>query len=96
MRSARQTNVTPSRLILTSQNLLSFVRTPVQFFGAVGEHYNIISELSHQVTMRLKLGQMWDHNGTYIDGLGFRYKDFSVICELDGDRVGARSNQRTG
>lgn len=59
----------------------------LQFFGKSGQHYNIISELNHQVSMKLKLGQMWDHNGTYIDGMGFRYKDFKVICELDGNNI---------
>ena len=59
----------------------------MQFIGEAGAHYNILSELSHQVTMKLKTGVMWDHNGTYIDGLGIRYKDFEVVCELDGNNL---------
>jgi len=35
--------------------------------GDVGKHYNLVSEQTHQLTMRLKLGQMFDHNGTYMD-----------------------------
>jgi hypothetical protein len=30
----------------------------------VGGYYNLISEREHQVSMKLKLGEMWDHNGT--------------------------------
>ena len=55
--------------------------------GEAGAHYDILSELNHQVTMKLKTGVMWDHNGTYIDGLGIRYKDFKVVCELDGNNL---------
>ena len=36
-----------------------------------------------QVTTRLKLGVMWDHNGTYMDGFGFQYRDQQVLIELD-------------
>lgn len=32
--------------------------------------------------MKLKAGQMWDHNGTYMDGIGFRYQDHKVVIEL--------------
>ena len=53
----------------------------------MGNYYNVISELNHQITMRLKLGKMWDHNGTYIDGLGLRYKDTKIVCELKGDTM---------
>lgn len=59
----------------------------LQFAGRVGNYYNVISELNHQITMRLKLGKMWDHNGTYIDGLGLRYKDTKIVCELKGDTM---------
>lgn len=38
-----------------------------------------------QMTMKLKLGQMWDHNGTYMEGVGFRYQDHKVIIELSAD-----------
>ena len=38
-----------------------------EFMGDVGKFYSLISERSHQLTMRLKLGQMFDHNGTYMD-----------------------------
>ncbi|CAL8463174.1 g2708 [Coccomyxa elongata] len=56
-----------------------------EFVGEVGAHYNVISELNHQVSMKLKLGQMWDHNGTYIEGVGFRYQDHEVMVVLDSD-----------
>ena len=38
-----------------------------------------------QMSMKLKLGQMWDHNGTYMEGLGFRYQDHKIIVELGVD-----------
>ena len=34
--------------------------------GEVGSIYNIIQDASHEVSMRLKLGVLSDHNGTYI------------------------------
>lgn len=36
-----------------------------------------------QVSTKLKLGVMWDHNGTYMEGFGFQYRDQQVIVELD-------------
>lgn len=34
------------------------------FFGDVGKTYNLISSMHHQLSMKLKLAQMWNHNGT--------------------------------
>ena len=34
--------------------------------GEVGGVYNVIQDSTHQVSMRLKLGVLSDHNGTYI------------------------------
>ncbi len=54
---------------------------------------NIQNGLLHgQVSMKLKLGQMWDHNGTYMDGIGFRYQDHEVVIELAaGDNMHGES-----
>ena len=38
-----------------------------------------------QVSTRLKLGVMWDHNGTYMDGIGFQYRDHQVTIDLSED-----------
>ena len=38
-----------------------------------------------QVSTRLKLGVMWDHNGTYMDGIGFQYRDHRVTVEITQD-----------
>lgn len=35
-----------------------------------------------QVTTKLKVGEMWDHNGTYMEGIGFQYRDHKVIVEV--------------
>ena len=48
-------------------NLVCFAGRSFEFMGDVGKFYSLISERSHQLTMRLKLGQMFDHNGTYMD-----------------------------
>ncbi|BDA44602.1 hypothetical protein COCOBI_06-0780 [Coccomyxa sp. Obi] len=65
--------------------LTDFEGRTFEFLGEVGKYYDIISEEQHQVTMKLKLGQMWDHNGTYMEGIGFRYQDHTVIVELGED-----------
>ena len=36
-----------------------------------------------QVTTKLKLGVMWDHNGTYMEGFAFQYRDQKILVELD-------------
>ena len=35
------------------------------------------------MTTKLKLGVMWDHNGTYMEGFGFQYRDQQILVELD-------------
>ncbi len=35
------------------------------------------------MSTKLKLGELWDHNGTYMEGFGFQYRDHGVIMELD-------------
>jgi len=48
------------------------------------EHfYNVMSERNHQLSAKLKVGVMWDHNGTYMEGLGFHYRAHKVVIELD-------------
>ena len=34
--------------------------------GEIGSFYNIVQDPTHQISMRLKLGVLSDHNGTYI------------------------------
>ncbi|BDA48425.1 hypothetical protein COCOBI_12-1040 [Coccomyxa sp. Obi] len=65
--------------------MTSFDGRSFEFFGQVGAYYNVISEKQHQMSMKLKLGQMWDHNGTYMEGVGFRYQDHKIIIELGAD-----------
>ena len=50
-----------------TDQLVCFAGRSFEFMGDVGKFYSLISERSHQLTMRLKLGQMFDHNGTYMD-----------------------------
>ena len=38
-----------------------------------------------QLAARLKLAQMWNHNGTNMDGIGFMYRSYRVLMELQGD-----------
>ena len=35
--------------------------------------------------MKLRLAQMWDHNGTNMEALGFMYRDYKVLIALDAD-----------
>ena len=36
-----------------------------------------------QVSTKLKVGVMWDHNGTYMEGFGFQYRDQQIRVELN-------------
>lgn len=51
----------------------------------VGRFYNLIREQSHQLTMKLTSDQMWDHNGTYMSGLGFMYQKHKIVAEVGED-----------
>ena len=33
--------------------------------------------------MKLKLAQMWDHNGTNMEAIGFMYRDYKTLIALD-------------
>lgn len=35
--------------------------------------------------MKLRLAQMWDHNGTNMEALGFMYRNYQVVIELDAN-----------
>ena len=35
--------------------------------------------------MKLRLAQMWDHNGTNMEALGFMYRDYKIFIALDDD-----------
>ena len=35
-----------------------------------------------QVSTKLKLGEMWNHNGTYMEGYGLQYRDHQVVIEI--------------
>ena len=34
------------------------------------------------MTTKLKPGKMWDHEGTYMGGIGFKYRGHVVVCEV--------------
>lgn len=36
--------------------------------------------------MKLKLAQMWDHNGTNMEAIGFMYRTYKVLIELDDNQ----------
>ena len=46
--------------------MLSAYRRLHWYAGEIGSLYNVIQDPTHQVSMRLKLGILSDHNGTYI------------------------------
>ncbi len=81
-----------THVLCTDPMMTTFDGRTFEFIGEVGAYYNVISEKQHQVSMKLKLGQMWDHNGTYMDGIGFKYQDHEVIIELAaGDNMHGES-----
>ena len=44
-----------------------------------------IARACAQVSTKLKVGVMWDHNGTYMEGFAFQYKDQRVVIQLTAD-----------
>ena len=45
-----------------------------------------------QINTALKLGVMWDHNGTYMEGFGFQYRDQQIQVTLNTeDRMSGES-----
>lgn len=56
-----------------------------EFEGNPGSFYEALADDSHQVSVHLKVGVMWDHNGTYMQGVGMKAHDQAVIVTLDDD-----------
>ena len=52
--------------------------------------YSSLVHIPDQVAMRLIEGVMWDHNGTYIGGVGYQFGDHQVSVEVlpDGNLTG--------
>ncbi|CAL8466272.1 g5808 [Coccomyxa elongata] len=63
--------------------MYGFAGRSFNFMGEVGKIYNIISTQTLQVSMKLKLAQMWDHNGTNMEAIGFMYRTYKVLVALD-------------
>ena len=38
-----------------------------------------------QLSTKLKVGVMWDHNGTYMEGFGFQYRNHQITVEITQD-----------
>lgn len=47
--------------------MTGFTGRSFNFFGEVGKTYNLISSKNHQLSAKLKLAQMWNHNGTNME-----------------------------
>ncbi|BDA47657.1 hypothetical protein COCOBI_10-5080 [Coccomyxa sp. Obi] len=62
--------------------MTGFDGRPFEFIGQPNTLYSLISERHHKVSAKLKLGVMWDHNGTYMEGIGFQYRDHQVTVEI--------------
>ena len=46
-----------------------------------------------QVSTKLKVGVMFDHNGTYMEGFGFAYRELQVTVEIaDNDELAVTLN----
>ncbi len=59
-----------------------FAGRSFEFMGQPEHYYNVMSERNHQISTKLKVGVMWDHNGTYMEGIGFHYRSHKVVIEL--------------
>ncbi len=48
--------------------------------------------------MKLKLAQMWDHNGTNMEAIAFMYRDYKTLIALDEnqDMTGQQSTHLHG
>jgi hypothetical protein len=72
-----------------------FVGFDGRVFDFVGEgekYYNLISEKDHQINAKLFDAVMWDHNGTYISDMGFKYKTHRIrVSVASGDTEGKLS-----
>ncbi|KAK9905758.1 hypothetical protein WJX75_005871 [Coccomyxa subellipsoidea] len=64
-----------------------FAGRSFEFMGLPGHFYNVMSERNHQISAKLKVGVMWDHNGTYMEGIGFHYRSHKVVIELSADSI---------
>ena len=71
-----------SSLLLPPASVLVISQVTVEIQQTLGSHQSL---LQMQVSMKLKLGERWDHNGTYMEGLGFRYQDHKIVIELAAD-----------
>eukprot|EP00884_Botryococcus_braunii_P002192 jgi/Botrbrau1/11974/Bobra.0115s0010.1 len=55
-----------------------------EFHGEVGKTYNIFSVPGEfMLYSKLKLGVMYDHNGTYMESVGMQYQEADVLVETD-------------
>ncbi|CAL8466280.1 g5816 [Coccomyxa elongata] len=64
--------------------MYGFAGRAFNFMGRPGNVYNIISTLNIQVSIKLKLAQMWDHNGTNMEvcGLSCECIAMLLLCTL--------------
>lgn len=57
-----------------------------EFHGQPGHFYNLVSEKgAFQLSTLLKPASMFNHNGTYLKGVGFKYRNVEVVVEAGPD-----------
>ena len=56
-----------------------------QFDGSTGAFYDALSCQDHRVSLKLKPGVMCDHNGTYLDALGLKAHEHTVVVSISAD-----------
>ena len=47
--------------------LTGFTGRSFNFMGEVGKTYSLLSSKNHQLSAKLKLAPMWNHNGTNME-----------------------------
>lgn len=63
----------------------TFDGSSYQFDGLSGAYYDAVSDNDHSVSLRLKPGVMFDHNGTYLEAVGVRSHEHSVVVSISAD-----------
>ncbi|EIE22692.1 hypothetical protein COCSUDRAFT_63830 [Coccomyxa subellipsoidea C-169] len=56
-----------------------------EFEGTPGSFYEAVGDQDHQVSVFLKVGHMWDHNGTYMQGMGMKAHGQEILVTLSDD-----------
>lgn len=72
-------------MLAADPQIHSFDGSTYQFDGSSGAYYDAVSDKDYRVSLRLKPGVMYDHNGTYLDALGVKVYEHTVVVSIGAD-----------